>query len=257
MDNRLIQSLWIGKTLSIIERLSISSFLKNGHDFHLYTYEKIDNIPEGTVICDAREICEFDTNVMTKNGFGKASYAPFADIFRLQLLLQKGGWWVDLDVVCLKPFFDLPEVAIATSWEIPEGDMANSNVLSFPAGHWFPKECLRHWDTYDREKIYHGLGPDIVKRVVSERNAYSFLLPHDVFNPISWRHVRYLIQKEEPIWTAIGLKRLLGLAEPVGKISDNSRAIHLWNEGWRQGGYDKNAIYSKDSIFEILKQRYL
>jgi hypothetical protein len=47
------------------------------------------------------------------------------------------------------------------------------------------------------------------------------------------------------------------MTEPVGKISNNSRAIHLWNEGWRQGGYDKNAIYSKDSIFEILKQRYL
>jgi hypothetical protein len=257
MDNRPIQSLWVGETLSTIERLSISSFLKNGHEFHLYTYGKVNNVPEGTLIIDAREICELDDKIMTKTGFGKGSYAPFADYFRMQLMAQKGNWWVDLDVVCLKSFSGLPETAIATSLEIPEGDCANSNVLAFPKGHWFPKECLRYWEQYDRDSIYHGLGPDTVKKVVAENKAYDFLVPHDVFNPISWRHVCYLLEKPEPVWSMAGIKRNLNLAEKVGKITNNSRAIHLWNEGWRSGGYDKNGTYNKDSIFESLKRRYL
>ena len=48
MNKPIIQSLWIGKELSVLEQLCICSFLKNGHNFHLYTYEKINNVPDGT-----------------------------------------------------------------------------------------------------------------------------------------------------------------------------------------------------------------
>ena len=257
MNNIPIQSLWVGDSLSTIERLAISSFLKNGHDFHLYTYETVNNVPQGTTLKNAREICEFDDSIKISQGFGKGSYAPFADYFRFQLLAKKGGWWVDLDVVCLKTFRGLPDAVVATSFEVPEGDMPNCNVLAFPLGHWFPEACVKRWKDSFSENFQYALGVEIVKSVIRENNAEDLLLPHDVFNPISWRHVRYLLQKQESIWTKTGIKRLLGMTEPVGKISNNSRAIHLWNEGWRQGGYDKNAIYSKDSIFEILKQRYL
>ncbi len=36
-----IHSLWIGTQLSTMEQLSISSFLKNGHRFHLYVYDDV------------------------------------------------------------------------------------------------------------------------------------------------------------------------------------------------------------------------
>ena len=35
---QIIQGLWIGSELSMMEQLSIASFLKNGHDYHLYVY---------------------------------------------------------------------------------------------------------------------------------------------------------------------------------------------------------------------------
>lgn len=257
MDNRVIQSLWIGDSLSTIERLSISSFLKNGHQFHLYTYDTVNNVPEGTLIIDAREICEFDNSIKINTGFGQGSYAPFSDYFRFQLLAQRGGWWVDLDVVCLKSFQNLPDALIATSFEIPEGDIPNCNVLSFPTNHWFPKECIKRWEKDFNENFHYAFGVEIVKSLVAESIANELLVPHYIFNPVSWRHVRYLIQKPEPVWKPMGLKRLLGLREPIGKISSDSRAIHLWNEGWRQAGYDKDANYSEDSIFEVLKRRYL
>ena len=41
-----VQSLWIGNALSELEILSINSFLKNSHDFHLYVYDDIKNVPE-------------------------------------------------------------------------------------------------------------------------------------------------------------------------------------------------------------------
>src|SRR4051812_16669558 len=102
MKNRPIQSLWIGAELSNIEILCIKSFLKNGHEFHLYVYDDVKNIPSGTIIKNATDILNYDESVQVKSGFGKKSKAPFSDKFRLHLLQKKGGWWVDMDVICLK-----------------------------------------------------------------------------------------------------------------------------------------------------------
>jgi len=54
--NKIIQGLWIGSELSAMEQLSISSFLQNGHDYHLYVYDEVKNIPPGTLVMDAQEI---------------------------------------------------------------------------------------------------------------------------------------------------------------------------------------------------------
>ena len=51
-----VQSLWVGSELSELEVLSIKSFQKVGHKFILYTYEKIKNIPTGTIIKDGNTI---------------------------------------------------------------------------------------------------------------------------------------------------------------------------------------------------------
>jgi len=48
--NEIIQSLWVGQRLSSMERLSIQSFLKNGHPFHLFAYNEIEDLPEGVCV---------------------------------------------------------------------------------------------------------------------------------------------------------------------------------------------------------------
>ncbi len=96
-----IQRLWIGERLSPMERLSITSFLRNGHPFHLYVYGKPDGVPEGTVVLDANEI--LPSSRIFKYA-AHNTYAGFANFFRYKLLSEKGGWWVDADTVCLKPF---------------------------------------------------------------------------------------------------------------------------------------------------------
>ena len=84
-----------------MERLAVESFLRNGHSFHLYVYDDVDGVPKGAVLKDANEIiprAEVFRNVQDK------TYAAFSDIFRYKLLAERGGYWVDTDVVCLRPF---------------------------------------------------------------------------------------------------------------------------------------------------------
>lgn len=54
--NKIVQGLWIGDKLSLMEQLSIQSFLKNQHDYHLYVYRDVKNIPIGTTLMDGNEI---------------------------------------------------------------------------------------------------------------------------------------------------------------------------------------------------------
>ena len=52
----IVQSLWVGDELSRMEYYSILSFIKLGYTFHLYTYNKVKNVPKGTIIKDGNKI---------------------------------------------------------------------------------------------------------------------------------------------------------------------------------------------------------
>ena len=95
-----IQSLWIGADLSNVEKLCVQSFLDHGHEFHLYTYGNIGGIPQGAIIKDANEILPQSEIFQNRRG----GVAAFSDWFRYALLHKRGGFWVDMDVVCVKPF---------------------------------------------------------------------------------------------------------------------------------------------------------
>ncbi len=97
--NDVIQGLWIGDELSTMERLSIASFLAQGHPYHLYVYRPVSNVPLGTCLKDASEVLP-ESMIFQYPDY--ASYAGFANYFRYKLLLERGGWWVDTDAVCLQ-----------------------------------------------------------------------------------------------------------------------------------------------------------
>ena len=93
-----VQSLWIGPRLSTMERLAVSSFLANGHDFLLYVYDEPEGVPAGATILDASRILPASRIFRYKES---GSLAGFSNFFRYRMLLETGGWWVDMDTVCL------------------------------------------------------------------------------------------------------------------------------------------------------------
>lgn len=97
MNDNIISGLWIGPRLSRFEHNSIKSYLKQGYQYNLYTYDKVENIPEGTNILDANEILD------KKYFFHyEGLIAPFSDLFRYKLLYDKGGVWSDCDIICVR-----------------------------------------------------------------------------------------------------------------------------------------------------------
>jgi hypothetical protein len=236
--NDVIQGLWIGDELSTMERLSIASFLAHGHQYHLYVYRPVSNVPPGTCLKDAREILPDSMIFQYLDG---GSYAGFANFFRYKLLLERGGWWVDTDAVCLRPF-DFADEYVFGSELTREGKATpTSGFIKAPAGSKAMAFAWAHCLTKDPTRLTWGeTGCRLVRGVIRKYSLHAFLQDYRTFTPVAhfeWERIL------APGWTA-GFPAL-------------TCAIHLWNEKWRRGGQDKNAVYPSECLYEQLKAMYL
>lgn len=232
-----ISGLWIGKTLSVMERLSIRSFLANGHEFHLYAYDTITDVPDGTIVKDGATILPAS---MIFQYSGRQSYAGFANYFRYKLLLEAGGWWVDLDTICLKPFtFDRQYVFAAE--HTPQGnEAAVPGIMFTPPASKVMQYAWESCKSKDPAQLKWGeTGPQLLQEAVRHCGLQRYVLPASSFCPVPWFRWMDLILPGRPL-----------------TFGPTTYAIHLWNEVWRQLSMDKNEAYAPHCLYEHLKVRY-
>ena len=235
--NDIIQGLWVGSELSVMEQLSIASFLKNGHEYHLYVYEDVKNIPSGTAIKDGNEILPASRIFQYQQ---QASYAGFSNFFRYKLVLERGGWWVDTDTICLKPFDFEAEYVFSSEFAMGQ-EFINSGIFKAPAGSEVMVYAWGVCETKDPKAIVWGeTGPRLMAAAVREFSLEKYTQPAEVFCPIGYADWHKVLEPDADL-----------------NLSDRSYAIHLWNERWRAAEEDKNATHSAECLYERLKSRYL
>jgi hypothetical protein len=237
MGNDIFQSLWLGSRLSMMETLSIESFLKFGYAYHLYCYEAVENVPPGVTVCDAREIVPADQIFYYQHGFGKGSPAGFSDLFRYKLLLEKGQWWVDTDVVCVRPF-DLYDTHVIGYERQADRERANNAVLRMPVGSEVARYCYDTCLGIDRQKTRWGeTGPELLQRAVTRFGLAGFIQPPDTFYPIDyWRVEKFFEEYQLP---------------------SETRAVHLWNAVWRSRGIDPDGLFPPNCLYERLRRQFI
>jgi hypothetical protein len=250
-----IQGLWIGGQLTIMEQLSIASFLKNGHEYHLYIYEQTDPVPEGVIVKAASEIVPKADVFTDRDNDLNSSYANFSDVFRYKLLSEKGGFYADLDIVCLRPFdFEseyvfgsqaMQDVIEETKRHGPT--LVNGNVIRAPAGAEIMKFCYEQSvvrAAADRE--WFELGPPLLTEAVKKFGLQSHVQPSCTFNPVDWWMWDEVISDELKV-----KNRLKFLWSPP------VHAVHLWNSMWNRAGVDKSGNFPPDCLYEELKRLYI
>jgi mannosyltransferase OCH1-like enzyme len=235
--NNIIQGLWIGSELSAMEQLSISSFLANGHDYHLYVYDDLKYVPGGTIVMDASEILPSALIFQYKN---IPSYAGFANFFRYKLLLERGGWWADLDTICLKPF-DFPgEYVFSTEISHRGREVATCCVIRTPSSSDVMAYAWRVCQRKNPARLAWGeTGPRLIAKAVKRFGLDRYKASCRAFCPIDYEDWRKVLQPH---------------FEP--SFDERTHAIHLWNEMWRRAGQDKNAQYHPNCLYEKLKRAY-
>jgi Alpha 1,4-glycosyltransferase conserved region len=224
-----------------MERLTMASFVANGHEFHLYCYEEPEgDLPEGVMIRDARDVLPPSWQCRDSRG----SLSGFANLFRYKLLYDRGGWWVDMDIVCVSPFDFADEYVFALE---PDQTIGN-DVIRVPPGSdmmqyaWDRSRRYgpRPWPLPRKRMPWGAVGPSLFADAVRACDGSAHAVAPEVFNPIDW-----------PDW------EMVLRAHPPVRLDDQTKAVHLWNAMWGLAGRDKNASYDSDCLYERLKRRYL
>ena len=250
--------LWVRGDLSRLELLSVRSFLAHGHAVHLYTYEPPANLPAGARALDAAAIVPVALAPLRKaTPFGGGSMGVFSDHFRYLLLLERGGWWADLDVVCLRPWcFAQPALTAATD-ELGYGRKANGFVLRFPAADPLIAACADVTRKLDLSQVGGDqTGPLLLNRLLTEQNRRDLMLPPPTFAPVPWNASFQLVR---PLWRRFSLgelKQRLRRPHLSSRFTRDTVDVHLWNETWRHAGRDKQATYPRSCLYERLQRRY-
>jgi hypothetical protein len=225
-----------------MERLCIKSYLDNGHEFHLYTYESLTGLPVGVKVKDANEIIPREQMEKFSNP------QQFSDHFRYSLLFKLGGWWMDMDTVCLRPFTFSQEYVFALA--PTSGTYLYNGFLKVPAESPIMQYCMQRTHGYGKHSLaalsFQDLGPTLISQAVRALRLQQYILPGDTFDPVHWDHA-------------------LDIIDPAKKWDlSKSYAVHLFHAMWNNGHEAHNYAISPDTdgtfpegcLYERLKRRY-
>ncbi|UJQ93271.1 hypothetical protein [Mariluticola halotolerans] len=228
-----IASFWHGP-LSWLERLSIASFVRQGHPFHLYSYETVEGLPEGAELRDANDVLPRSSLMFYK---GHGTPGVFSDWFRMALMQQSRGIWADCDVYCVRPLEGLDDYIF--SWERPGS--INGAVLRIPADAPLLKDLISiftetkrpllepHLPLFRRLEVagkrlagqrvgpeymqYGATGPFMLTYYVPKHRLVEKVQPAEVFYPVPYTGIPPLMQAGSSI---------------DNLITDQTRGVHIW-----------------------------
>lgn len=231
-----VHGLWIGERLSSMELLTISSFIQQGYIFNLWLYGSLTHpLPAGCVVHDASTIIPAEKIFRYKNvsqfGTGKGSVSGFSDIFRYKLLYEIGGWWVDMDVTCLKQFVYDEPYFFRHHHSLP----LVGNIMKAPKGSQLMLECYEEaLATVDENNADWHKPIEILSRNVHKHQLEKYIVD-GMSNTDEWHLLQTYVWKNlsfDPQW----------------------HFVHWCNEVWRANGFSKEDVVYSASYGKLLQQ---
>ncbi len=214
----LVHGFWAGGPLGRAQIASIRSFIQHGHDYRLWVYDPID-VPAGAMLCDAAKIVS--PEVLGRWRPCKHLYQTFSNYFRYELIYQEGGYWMDMDIICLRPYdfvndyifcgitgvvkrpqlADLPFNVVNGAFRAPKGAPFLANIL----------EQIREPARDGRYPDFGLWGTVIFTRAIFNYGLTHFKEDKNVFVPFGFQEVDKIYRK------------------PGLKIPEWAYAVHLYN----------------------------
>lgn len=253
---RRAQFLWIGPQLSPVEQLALCSFRDLGWETILYVYEEIENVPEGITVSNGEEI--LPSNAIFENSFSEApgkTFTTFSNLFRLELLARKGGWWFDADMVALtgpERYNELNHLYVGSTWEIHWHECAiNCAMFAMPDDFIIGQMRNEALELFEKRDLKFGeSGPHLLQRTLEQNSLNDCIAPFWEFCPYPWRQIQTACFTDN----AGLLKNTLRLGKHLvreridpdfrsGRVRRGTTAVHLHNEIWRRAGLSKSGPF--------------
>ena len=202
----------------------------------MFSYNLKLIVPKWLTLRDAEDILPQDE--MLKPQVGRLTID--ANRFRWALLNKFGGWWIDPDVMLLKP--DMPSGDVFFG-NLDAFGLVPTGVLKFPVGHKLAGEALARSRAADGTKPETDrAGSEMLTALVSEHALDMANDSEKSLGPISWFNLLDLFDPAKAI----------GMAERLG----NERFLHLQNDVWRRAGIHPWLAPPEGAFLDTLFARY-
>lgn len=202
-----VAALWIGGSLSFLEELCLKSFVDAGQHCVLFTYEGVDNVPEGVEIRDAADIMP---NPTIHRHERTNSPALFSDRFRYVMLDKMDDTiWVDTDAYCMRRFttpnghfhgYEKPDGVNGGVLGLPKDSETLGQLLEFTSDpyaipEWFPADMqldyARRRDAgnpvHASEMPWGVWGPRALTHFLTKTGEIRYSLPQAALYPVHYR----------------------------------------------------------------------
>lgn len=240
-----IFTLWIPDgeetELPILAFLSLKSMILCGHDVVLYTYQNLDNVPNGVKVVDANEI--IDSSKIFRYKSDHKTYSGFANLFRLKRLYEFGGTWLDLDILLIRNINEKfnDDIIIVSEPTKQFYLHPNNAILRFPKNDPLVKTMLDFAQERGDNVVHGETGPRLVSKMLKTSfKEYNSFLKHFNFNNIlKWNDIQDYAKNPNDLLKNINMDEVAG--------------FHLFNTFFKRiiDSFDSN------SLFGILKEAIL
>jgi len=173
-----------------------------------------------------------------------------ADVFRLQILLQEGGIYLDLDTICRRPFDSLLNNVCVLGHQTASRDygLCNAVILAAPG-------CLFIENWLQEFKSFRSEGKD------GYWDEHAVRMPLRVANRLATSHTSAVtvLSKSaffDPSWESDELTRLF---ESTDSFPD-ALCHHLWaSHSWSRylGRLDLDTVYATNTTYNLLARAIL
>jgi mannosyltransferase OCH1-like enzyme len=218
-----VRFFWVGPPLSFYEILSLKSFLGTGARVVLYAYDSDLRVPDGVELHDAADVLPIDVLHRYNAGHPDA-WARHSDLFRYVMLEKFGGWYADLDVVCLADRLPATDMYFGRAGET----RVFAGLLKFPKGFPALREIIQ-----EAEQIL----PEAAGEVQSHRSRAV------IGTPLLSRVLkRYGLDGRAAAMQdayAVSYQEALSFFDPaqceaLRERLEGSTFTHLWNSVWNR-----------------------
>jgi hypothetical protein len=211
----------------------------NGHGFDLYSYDPGLTVPDGCKLLDASTILPRENVIFYPTDPGKGSVSQFSNTFRYKLLYEKGGWWVDMDVVCQTD--RLPSGTYEFGYQ-DDGNEICTAVIKMPARDDLMHRCLTKAVETGSNAVWGQTGPVLFTHEISKAGLEHHAKSASVYYPYGWESA---VNALDPAHT-----------NRLQRVCSGSAFIHLWSEMLRRNEIDKSLPPRKGSFMGNLWEKY-
>jgi hypothetical protein len=245
-----IHCFWSDAPLSEMSRLSLQSMIRQGHPVKLYTYDNVvamqARVPPGVMVVDAGDLVP---RSIYHHAVLNSEIRYFSDIFRYAVLHEFGGWWLDTDIVLVKPLDFAAEHVFSTQWSgVENGHVCVGDAMRAPKGslHMANLYALSLQRLISEKRVEYGaVGPLLLSEyllVAGGEELRSSILPPTTFNAIDSHEVDLFATEGRAGFELLSDPRVTG--------------VHLWGKMWDERGLRFDAVPDQ-SVAGYLKKLVL